>query len=374
MFDRFYRRGRWAGAGALVLSLVIASEALALSWASPVPLSSANTDVFFGDLATAGGTAVAAYSESGATDLLFVRRSTDGGTSWKAPVLLSSNGMFPAVAGYGSSFDVIWNTANGRLRYARSTDGGATFSPSVPLSPLGRYTWRPAVARGPGGIVAVIWEDVASGAINVRVSTNGGASFGAATTLSTRGEEMGVGVAVGEGVIYAAYSTSFERLRLKRSTNNGLTWSTAKSITDQLTDDGISLTAAGSRAFIAYTTTNSYPGQFFKVRYRSTASSGTSWSPQHDLAPQSWSTSDPDLALQGGVLRATFTRCTTEFDICVDSRVFYRQRVLGSAWSSPERVSPVSLNEADRSHVGRVGKTLVLYVGDFRAYVRAGTP
>lgn len=373
MISPFNRRGRWAVPGGLVLSLVIASEALALSWGPPIPLS-ATGEVNFGDLATAGGTALAAYVESDVTDSLFTRRSTDSGMTWKAPVLLASNGMFPAVAGYGSSFDVIWNTPNGRVRYARSTDGGASFSPSVLLSPLGRFTWRPAVARGPDGVVAVIWEDVASGAIKVRVSTNGGVSFGPASTLSTLGEEMGVGVAVGNGVIYAAYSTAFERLRLRRSTNNGQSWSAAVAITNALTDDGISLTAAGDRAFIAYTTTNNYPNQFFKVRYRSTANKGVGWSAQHDLAPASWTTSDPDIALQGGVVRATFTRCTTEFDICVDLRVFYRQRVLGSSWTSAERVSPTSLDEADRSHVGHSGKTLVFYIGDFRPYVRAGTP
>jgi len=113
---------------------------------------------------------------------------------------------------------------------------------------------------------------------------------------------------------------------------------------------------------------------FFRARYRSTADKGANWSPIKDLAPTTWTTYDPDLTLQGSTVRATFTRCTPEFDICVSDRVFYRQRVIGSSWSSPVRASPSTIFEARVPHVGYTGKILMFYLGDTTPYVRAGTP
>jgi hypothetical protein len=358
--------------GALLLSLLVAGQAVAVTWATPKALAT-GVDAFQGDLATAGGIALAVFGTSD-PDEIRVRRSTDSGGSWAPAQLLSSNGILPAIAGRAMNFDVVWNNADtGRVRYARSTNGGASFGPSVGLSPSGRFAWRPAVAHGPSGRVAVIWEDAGNHAIQVRVSTNGGTTFGNTKTLSMLGQDMGVAVAVGDGVIYAAYSVGEESLRLRRSFDDGANWQPAQSITDQAVLPGISLTAAGTLAFVGFSAQPTDPSSFYRARYRSTEDRGAHWSSPHNLASATWTTYDPDLNVQGNVLRAAITRCTPEFDICVDERVFYRQQV-GSSWSTAQRVSPSTLFEARVSHVAYAAKILVFYLGDFLPYVRAGTP
>src|SRR5688572_17384898 len=204
------------GAGtfaAFGMALVIASAALAASWSTPDKLSSSGW-VYQADVATMNTTnAVAVYVEADGTvgsEELWLRRTTDGGVSWGVPLLVAASGRSPAVAAEGSNVDLVWNTPTGRVRYARSTDGGQTFGAAIFLSPLGRYAWRPAVARGPGGIVAAIYEDVQNGNVAVRVSTDGGMTFAPADILTSSGGEMGVAVAIGDGVIYAAYSVGFD--------------------------------------------------------------------------------------------------------------------------------------------------------------------
>lgn len=348
-----------------LLSLLIASQAMAASWGPPIPLSMQG-NVRETDLVTLGAsTAVAVYVEtddSTGTDSLFARRSITSGTTWLAPTLITSHGVFPAVAGVGSDVDVVWRAGNGRLRYARSQDGGVSFGPSVPLSQSGRFVWDPAVARGPGGLVVVAWEDSGNGDINVRVSHDGGTTFDPRRLLSSAGEESGTEVAIGDGVIYVAYSVGFENLRVRRSLNDGATWSSAAVVTNQAFFGDMSMTAVGSRAYIAYTEDSSFPN-FFRVRYRRTIDSGANWSSQMDLSPASWTSSEPDIHLKGGVLRAVFTRCTPEIDICVDERTFYSQSSNGTGWTTPERVSPQNLFAAFRPRVGRSNKTIALYIG-----------
>jgi hypothetical protein len=375
------RRGAIALPIALLLSLMLAGQSLAATWSTPAPLTTSGT-AYNGDLLTLGSsTALAAYvqfsDDWSLPDQIFFRRSTNSGASWGSPKLLTSNGSFPALAGRGSNVDVVWNNANGRVRYARSTNGGASFGSSVALSPSGRYAWRPSVARGPNGRVAVAWEDVESGAVQVRVSKNGGSSFGSAKTLTTKGAEMGTAVAIGKGVIYVAYAVGSDKLRIKRSRDSGATWSTAIPITENLQYGGISLVASGSNAYVAYTGPNS-GFLHSKVRYRRTTDKGANWSSQMDLASSSWTTSNPHLSLKSGVLRATFERCTSQWDYCDNFRVMYRQSTNGTSWTAAERVSPKSLWEAWGPKVGFAGKIIVTYTGEsssgIDAYARRGTP
>ena len=320
---------------------------------------------FHADVVTLNSsTAVAAYVElddQSESAGMFTRRSTNGGQTWGAPLLVAGAGNFPALAARGMDVDIVWNTQNGRVRYARSTDGGQTFGPSRAISPRGRFAWRPAVARGPDGIVAVIYEDVQNGNVAVRVSTNGGATFASADILTGNGEEMGVAVAVGNGVIYAAYSVGFQNLRIRRSLNDGATWSAPAVVTNNAWTDGISLTAAGTHAYVAYTISNDFP-QFGQAVYRRTINRGAGWGSRLDLAPAAWSTSDPDVGLAGGVLHAVFTRCTPEWDICPDERVFYRRSTTGTTWRKPIRVSPRALFDAFSPSVGS-HRAVVTYVG-----------
>ncbi len=368
-----------AAFAATLLSIVLAGTVLGASWSALDQLSSSGR-VFGVDVATINSsTAVAVYAESDDAQNslgLFRRRSTDGGQSWGSPLLIASHGDLASIAAHGMNVDIVWNSPNGRVRYARSTNGGQTFGSSRPLSPRGRFAWRPAVAHGPNGVVVVVYEDVLNGNVFARVSTNNGASFAAPDLLTGKGEESGLAAAVGDGVIYAAYSVGFDRLRIRRSLDNGATWEPASVVTNEMWDFGFSLTAEGDHAYIAYTGPNDFP-QFGQVKYRRTINGGATWQSQRNLASGSWSTHDPDLGLAGGVLHAAFTRCTPEFDICEKDRIFYRRSTTGTSWGTPHRVSPRSFFFAFSPAVGS-HRAVVTFIGEHEdgldAYARTRVP
>jgi hypothetical protein len=174
--------------------------------------------------ALAGGAAVgpegnvyvgwAGYKQNGGAKgpvNLFVSRSQDGGQSWSNHVLAVSAAP-PDCSAYacgwaylGAQVTVavddagavyaLWNAGlvdrgPERIHFARSVDGGATWSApvEVSLAPVGVGHAFPALAARGDGDVRVLWmDDRSAGAWNtyVRRSTDGGSSFGAETDLST---------------------------------------------------------------------------------------------------------------------------------------------------------------------------------------------
>ena len=354
-----------------IMSLVVAGTALAATWQPPIPL--ANGDQRAVDVVTLSSSgAVAVYEQLGPSDgndALFTRRSTTGGQSWSSAVPLTDNGIFPAISGRGSDVDVVWNSNNGRVHYAHSSNGGISFKPAMTVSPRGRFNWRPAVGRGPGGVVAISYVDAANGDVSVRVSHDGGATFDPRDIIFGSGDDQSTAVAVGDGVIYVAYTTGFSTLLMKRSHNEGATWTAATTIATELWDTHYSIAAASDHAYIAFEAQNPTT-TWSRARYRRTLDSGAHWSAPASIARETWTTHDPDIGLANGVLRATFVRCTPEFDICVNERVYYRQSGNGTSWGTAQRVSPDTLFDAYGAHVG-AHRPLVVYIGETSAHLKA---
>jgi hypothetical protein len=139
-------------------------------------------------------------------------RSTDQGATWSAPVFVSNgsyannnDGAQPVVLPDGTVLVVFLHNASpgtiGTLALARSTDGGATFEPNVPLFNIHQppftqpgENWRHftyhSLAYDPvRGWLTVIWPDYRNGAtegINILLSrsTDGGSTWSAPSRLN----------------------------------------------------------------------------------------------------------------------------------------------------------------------------------------------
>jgi hypothetical protein len=320
-----------AGVGAALLALSLVGPTLALSWSAPTAFTTSGDAVGGGVAATGTSSAVAVYDDSGR---IYVRRTTDSGATWTSRLRLSTDGYESAIAARGAKVDVVW-ISNNRVRYARSTNGGASFAAPVALSPSGGGAEMPSVARGPDGRVAVVWNDWIAGKVRVRVSTDGGSSFRKAKTLVT---SMAWGpmpsVAIGKGVIYVAYYIDETRLRMRRSTDSGTTWAAAVTVTNGGFDyAGSSLTAAGTQAYIGYTVFDSTGP---RAMYRRTTDKGKSWSSAAQLAGAGF---QPQLALQGGVVRAVFGTCDAN---CEATGLKYRQSADGISFTAAETLATPS--------------------------------
>lgn len=128
---------------------------------------------------------------------ILIARSTDGGSHFSEPLNLSrsrggdgkgrlsrtlwSNGSHDLAVAANGDVLAAWTEYHGALWFARSRDGGASFTaPRKVAGDAARPARAPTLATGPGGAVWLAWtvgEDPAAD-IHLARSGDGGASFG----------------------------------------------------------------------------------------------------------------------------------------------------------------------------------------------------
>lgn len=154
----------------------------------------------------------AGYSQNGGAKgpvNLYVAASYDGGATWSLTLAGVSGAPYPCsncgfaflgaqltlAVGGDDSVNLLWNStvdqtdyAPERIYFARSTDGGHTYSArqDVSLAQPGVEHAFPAITTGGAGDVRIGWMDSRTGAWNLfsRSSTDGGATWSGETRVS----------------------------------------------------------------------------------------------------------------------------------------------------------------------------------------------
>ena len=348
------RRATAIIAGALLL-LLVAQPVLAIEWGSAVRLSSHDNyrpRVF----RTGPASALTVYQRG---SYAYARRSVDGGKTWSAPAQIASaiRVNFSAAA-EDSKVDIAYvrrvTTSTGatayRLFYRRSLDGGATWQASRAMTSSTSNIADQAVARHSSGRVTIAWTGYDTGRLYMRTSADGGGTFGSARYIGTTSNwEPGANpmyysepsIAIGTGVTYVAYLSATNTMSVRRTTDNGATWSAPTKISSS-TDAPFELVATGSSALLAYTSTASGTMQ---AVYRRTTDRGSSWTGPKALSASTngrFSTT-PQFALRSGMLAVVFKHGTPG-----ESPIWYRQSPdFGSTWSPLSRVSAVHVEDSD---------------------------
>jgi len=126
---------------------------------------------------------------------IFFARSTDGGRSFTGPINLSNsragdgkgritrerwhNGSLDLAVGADERLYAAWTTHEGDLWFARSTDGGASFAEPVPVAGPSPPARGPSLAIAPNGTIHLAWTVGADASADLRMarSTDRGRSF-----------------------------------------------------------------------------------------------------------------------------------------------------------------------------------------------------
>jgi hypothetical protein len=378
---------------AVVVSMLFSSVALAAGWGDPITIWGSNAETYgkfntwpIGIVNASGSTLVAAYTESvtatGAVDV-YVVRSTDGGENWNPRVRVSRPGSSTreswgrTISAYGNAVDLAWleDSSSRGIRYTRSLDGGATFSSSISLS--SGSAGYPDVARGPNGLVVVGWYAWNKHKLFVRVSHDGGATFDAKRPLWSVPPDINpnFSVAVGDGVIYAGVGMPGEGVLMRRSTD-GVTWTSSKTLTKVGPGElGFQLAAEGQQAYLGYTKPT-VAGTAPWVRR--TTNSGATWAAAVQVAPSAAGLVWPTMRLQGGTVRAIYSRCIATTGPCT-AEVYYQQTSNGTTWTAPDPVGtapahyaiPMGVTHGDHTVVAYKYWAPINYNGDIQ--VRIGT-
>lgn len=373
-------RRRGASISALMLVLAASMPAAAIGWQPPQPLTTSGQVAAepASTVAYEGGTAVIYRELVEDVYRVYVRRSTDGGTTWTAPRRLSSpnwSATGASLAARGSKLDAVFKErrAGGawRVIYRSSTDGGLTWSAPVALSPPGVRAGVPSVARRQY-TVAIAWTNELTGEVSVRVKHDGDATFGRRMEIAmSRNRPSGdafdafptvaITLGCGAGVIDVAYYTSRQTIELRRfgTCELGGIWTAPKTLAGTGNGRYKPVLRASVRGDILLAFARGL-GSDVHTAYRDSIDGGYTYGPVFAVsgssAPPSYHpVAETGSGRQGGRWHFAFERCLDES--CQQSAVYYRLGTptgegLPFTWSPTKRV-----DDGSNDHQTPVGAT-----------------
>jgi hypothetical protein len=138
---------------------------------------------------------------------IYARVRAPGG-AWGPARVVVAGSPFPvylAVAATERDIVVVWRDPDRPVVFSRSADGGATWSPPAAVSEQAGVT-APALAAGPGGVIAVAYTQAEARRLQVFAGVWNGRSFDVRRISSTAGDFADPGVAVlADGRVAVAY-------------------------------------------------------------------------------------------------------------------------------------------------------------------------
>jgi hypothetical protein len=364
---------------AILLSAVVATDAMALTWtADRLLTNSGGGYAYRGGLAVSSSTIAHAIYEQYTLGsfTVFYRRSTNSGSTWATPIPLSRGDVgeagVPSIDAYSSAVDAVWVEGDDIFKgldsvvmYRRSTDSGATWKSAIQISTtLGRAGF-PRVVHGSSGHVLVTWTDQVTGKIYARLSTNSGSSFGstmyiASTTnhpLSNAALYDGYPSAASvSGVFYLVYDSTAKAVRMRRSTDGGAHWGSPVTITSSSTGEAPTVATVGSTVLVGY----GLLGNDIYAAARRSTDKGVHWSSPIAIALSSQSYSfAPVITYRSGAFRAVWEQCDS--NNCSLSKTYYSASSSGATWSKPISASSRKQRWDYPGDVDVATKVLVLY-------------
>jgi hypothetical protein len=371
---------------ALLLTMLLATDAIALSWRSTITMTAGGSGwAYSGGLAVSSSTTAHAILERYTVDRweVLYRKTTNSGVSWAAPVRLSraaaNESGSPVIDASGAGVNAAWLEGDDLVAgldtvvVARnSTDSGATWTDQVQLSPTNESAGPPRIVRS-GSRVAIVWTDQLTGKIYLRRSSNGGSTWSArqlvgttsalpytSTTQKTLREAFPVAAYGSSGAFYVAYYSASKTLRIRRSTDYGATFKTSVALaTNAVTKSWAppALAASSSTVLVGYATATA--GKWTVMR-RST-DKGAHWGSVVALnSSKTYWSGAPVLAVRGSKWMAAYERCNST---CSYSTVYYRASTSGgSTWGTAVSASQRKTKYNIPADIDVATKTMLLYV------------
>jgi hypothetical protein len=193
------------------------------------------------------GNAAGNINNAEENDEIYMRTSSDGGTTWQAVKRLtftSTTSWLPAIAVNGSTLYLVWTDyapMNYEIYFMKSSDEGASWQASKRLSFSSGSSWYPSIAVS-GSSLFVVWGDNTPGnnEIYFRKSTNGGASWqGPKRITNTPGHSWNPKIVVrGQNlyVVWNDWTGGLSEIYFRTSPDEGISWQALQNLSNNAGD------------------------------------------------------------------------------------------------------------------------------------------
>jgi hypothetical protein len=302
---------------------------------------------------------------------IYYRHSTNKGVSWTSDTrLTNAAGMSvkPSIAVYGSVLHVTWESNRDgvwEIYYKKSTNNGSTWTADVQLTNDAYDSYSASITAG--NYVHVVWMDYrhADSEIYYKRSIDGGVNWGADTRLTSNSAAQKYPIiSIVGSVVHLVFEderngTANTEIYYKRSSNNGASWSNDLRLTNfsgQSWNPFVS--ASGSYVHVVWDDARTGNREIF---YKRSTDEGVNWSSDAILTNNTADSYLPSISLSGIYAHIVWTDERNSHD-----EIYYKQSTnLGSTWSSDYRLT--NFNSQKFSPAIAISGTLVFVVwGDDR--------
>ncbi len=330
----------------VLLGALPASASGPQNWAPPTNLSDVIPLPTSPQLAAApDGSLTAVWQQFDGTNyIIHISRSTNGGSSWNAPVAVSGasqNSVNPQIAvGPDSTLTAIWTVFSGGSNAIQTShsSNGASWSPPFTLATVAGEASTPQIVAA-NGVITAVWQGASGGWNTIQASRSTDGLVWSVTPVDVSaagGAAASPRVAVtSPGVLTAAW-TRFDGsnyiAQSARSSDGGITWSVPAS-----------LSAAGRNASVPQVSVASGGASAVWLRFDGTnevvqashSADGVSWSAPATLSAVGQDAESPQLAAApGGGFTAVWNRSDGANAIVQASH-----SADGVVWSAPTGLS-----------------------------------
>ncbi|MBL4847580.1 MAG: exo-alpha-sialidase [Planctomycetes bacterium] len=259
---------------------------------------------------------------------------------------------------------------SGDVFFARSTDGGLTWSANLELNDdvIGNQNMSsPSLAVGPSGEIGCVWQDDRNGLNSRRIyftrSTDGGLTWSANVQVTSE-SVFSLTLAIGpNGDLYCAWGSS--GLKLSKSADGGATWSAPALIAGGTNDNRSNprLAVNGTRVVCV----SEAPPPNYDIGFVQSTDGGATWTSEVFINDDGDTSRqlDPEVALltSGAIAVAWEDRRTGNYDV-----FFTRSTDGGATWATNTRIDdgPGAANQESPSLVAGPAGQVVCVWEDFR--------
>ena len=301
------------------------------TWGESVPLSvEDNISSVVPDIAVQGGNVYVVWEDQTWMDSggIYFRKSTDGGTTWQSITAIALRGVDnydyygPRIAVEDSEMYVCYGKnidLDGSLRFKKSINYGETWEQEVVISERS-ISGKPAeMVKNEAGL-HVAWEN--SNEIYYNKSTDWGDSWGEDVLISEPDGIYSQWAFIGADDLGGVYITWFDYkyspygwtgdIFLRRSTNNGATWDSIISLTDNHLCVESDVCADISSVHVVWS--DGRHGGNSELYHRRSTDSGFSWEEEVRLTDAPYQSWDPAITKDKGKLYMVWTDDRNEPD------------------------------------------------------------
>jgi Neuraminidase (sialidase) len=255
------------------------------------------------------------YDDQTGNNEIYYKQSTDGGATWSASRRITwTTGWseVPAIAtGESDSVHILWDDyrqpGNFDIYYKHSTDGGATWSSARKLAMPIIEAGFTAIAIGSSQTIHVVWYDYTpgNGEIYYARSADGGATWSLPKRLTwTPGRSAFPSIAVDSSnrvhIVWNDDTTGIPEIYYKQSPDGGATWSGTKRLTWNSGNSLFPVVSTDSSGFVHVVWEDDYISGFPGIYYKQSTDGGASWSGAKRLTSTPAFSYEPAMAIDSG--------------------------------------------------------------------------